>query len=283
MNQITGRAKETGVGLFSGEKISLEIAPPTENGLLFVLKDGQRALLTPSNVSTGFHNTVLNLPHGELRLIEHLLSACSSLGITHANFYVDGKEIPIFDGSAMSYLILLKEAGFSTFRREFLKLNSPVKVQEGPYWAEVLPANTPLFDVSISFPAPIGAQSIRYEHSPENYEREIARARTFGVIDSLEKARELYRGATLENVVIISRGRLLTQPRFPDEFVRHKVLDAAGDLWVLGSLLLAEYRGHGASHKLNQLLVKEMTASLEKITFSSRDPLPVPARSFMTA
>jgi UDP-3-O-[3-hydroxymyristoyl] N-acetylglucosamine deacetylase len=206
---------------------------------------------------------------GAVATIEHLMSALAGLGVDNALLEVDGPEIPILDGSAAEFVDAIDSVGLTRSRtpRRYLKVLKPVRVEKGQGFAELLPnARNFRLDVEIDFTNPIiGRQRKVIDLTPEIYRRDIARARTFGFIGDVEKLWKagFALGASLENTVAIGEDRVVNPEglRFADEFVRHKVLDAVGDLALAGTPMLATYRSYCGGHRLNCAVLEELFSS----------------------
>lgn len=194
---------------------------------------------------------------------EHLLAALAGLGVDNARVHVTGDEIPAMDGSARAFVEAIDAVGLRTLpepRRQW-RVVAPVRVRDGAGWAELRPAAAGLdLDCEIAFPAPIGRQRLRLSLSPGVFRRELAAARTFGFLRDAERLwREgLARGASLDNTLVLDRERLINPAglRFPDEFVRHKMLDVVGDLALVGGPVIGIFRSYLGGHALNMALVR---------------------------
>ncbi|MBI3075995.1 MAG: UDP-3-O-[3-hydroxymyristoyl] N-acetylglucosamine deacetylase, partial [Deltaproteobacteria bacterium] len=212
--------------------------------------------------------------------VEHLLSAFGGLGIDNALVELDGTEVPIMDGSAAPFVALIKAAGIrmQRRRRRFLVIKEPISVKDGEKEAALLPFGGFRVSYTIEFDHPLlSNQTYLLDFAQEIYEREIGPARTFGFLDEVEgmRANGLALGGSLENAVVVGAGRILNEEglRFPDEFVRHKILDALGDLWLLGRPLVGQFRAFKAGHSLNHRLLRKVMAvarSWEVLEFPSR-------------
>jgi UDP-3-O-[3-hydroxymyristoyl] N-acetylglucosamine deacetylase len=249
-----------GIGLHSGGRIRMCVRPGSE-GIAFV-REGVRIPARPGNVVDTRLNTTLGLRGVSVSTVEHLMSAFCGLGITDCEVEISGAEVPVFDGSALPMLALLRQAGQETLPGEIpaIEVREPITVGEGSSWIEALPGS---FCVSyeIDFPSrAIGAQ--RYVFDGADYDGLIAPARTFGMLKDVEMMRSagLALGGSLDNAVVVDGEKVLNPEglRFPDEFIRHKVLDLLGDLWLLGAPLIARVRAHRASHRLHVALAREI-------------------------
>jgi UDP-3-O-[3-hydroxymyristoyl] N-acetylglucosamine deacetylase len=205
--------------------------------------------------------------------VEHLLAALHGLGIDNALIEIDNPEVPIMDGSASCFVEAIDEAGLAELDspRRFLKVLKPVRVEDGTAYGELTPHNGFHLDVEIEFDTPvIGTQRIEIDLNPGSFRRELARARTFGFMKDVERlwASGLALGASLENTVAIGDDRVINREglRFSDEFVRHKALDAVGDLALAGAPILGAFRSHRGGHRLNTLVLKALFADAEAWT-----------------
>jgi len=203
------------------------------------------------------------LGNGEVRVstIEHLMSAIYSYGIDDLLIILDGEEIPIMDGSAAPFCMLLEEAGIREQRRpkRLLKVTKEVRVQEGDKFVQLRPSDEMIFEATIDFDHPaIGREHYRFNFTKSAFLKEIAKARTFGFLKEVQYLRSLglARGGSLENAIVLDDYGILNPEglRYPDEFVRHKILDAIGDLSLLGMPIMGEYRSFAGGHKLNHQL-----------------------------
>lgn len=261
----------TGVGLHSGARVNLTLRPaPAGTGIVFVRTDVPRRVeirAAASSVVDTRLATTLGAEDVRVGTVEHLMAALFGLGIDNCRVELDGPEVPIMDGSAGPFVYLVQSAGIELQRapRRFLVIRRPVTVEEGDKRAALLPA--PQFSIafSIEFDHPlIEAQAFRMVFSDRFFHREIARARTFGFLREVEqlKAMGLARGGSLENAVVIDEFNVVNEGglRFPDEFVRHKVLDSLGDLAMIGMPVIGHLEAHKSGHMLNHRLVTQVLA-----------------------
>ncbi len=255
-----------GIGLHTGERITVRLAPaPVDTGLVFVQGEDRVPALTSNVVSTVLATT-LGLPNGtRISTVEHFTAALAGMGVDNAIIEVDGTELPILDGSSRIFVDRILEAGIVEQRAERLVylVRRPFSVREGVKEATFWPA--PGFRVSytIEFAHPaIGEQRWDGVITPAIFKRELAAARTFGFLKEVEmlRAAGLARGGSGENAVVLDDTRVLNPEglRMPDEFVRHKVLDAVGDLALAGRPIVGHFVAHRSGHELNQRLVREM-------------------------
>lgn len=268
---LAGPAICAGVGVHSGERVRLSIRPASAgHGLVFVRSDvTDRDNRVPVSgdvvVASQLNTKIANADGVEVATIEHLMAALAALGVTNAVIELDGPELPIMDGSALPFVQLLDRAGF---RRQqtparFIEILEPIEVVEGDKVARLLPCDRYEMSFEIDFAsAAIGRQKVDFVVEERVFREEIAAARTFGFAEDVEALRRmgLARGGSLENAVVIDGDCILNPEglRMDQEFVRHKALDAIGDLYVLGAPLLARYEGVRGGHALNNKLVRAL-------------------------
>lgn len=266
---IAKRVESVGIGLHKGEPIRLILEPLEANtGIILHRSDlGVSFKAEPKNVVNTQMATVVGNEKGFVSTIEHLLSAINGYGIDNIRICVDANEIPVMDGSAISFCMLLDEAGVADLDepKRVILVRKEVEVREGNKFVKTMPSLNPKFDYSIKFDHPvIGEQRYVFEFSKSNFIKQIARARTFGFLKDLQKlqAQNLALGASLDNAVAIDDNRILNPEglRFENEFVRHKILDAIGDLSLLGAPLLGDYVAFAGSHDLNHKLTLAVLA-----------------------
>lgn len=263
-----------GVGVHTGDRVRLAVRPaPVGTGIVFVRTDvtdrDNRIPVSGEAVVDARLNTMIENAAGvRLSTIEHLMAAFAALGVSNAVVEVDGPELPILDGSALPFVQLLDRAGFR--RQEapvrYIEILEPIRVEEGDKSAALLPCDRYEMRFEIDFPTPvIGNQVVDFVVDEETFRSEIMAARTFGFAHEVEALRKagLARGGSLENAVVIDGDQILNPGglRMEREFVRHKALDAIGDLYVLGAPLLGRYEGVRAGHAINNLLVRALLAN----------------------
>lgn len=263
-----------GVGVHTGDRVRLAVRPaPVGTGIVFVRTDikdrDSRIPVSGEAVVDARLNTMIENAAGvRLSTIEHLMAAFAALGVSNAVVEVDGPELPILDGSALQFVQLLDRAGFR--RQEapvrYIEILEPIRVQDGDKSAALLPCDRYEMRFEIDFPTPvIGNQVVDFVVDEETFRKEIMAARTFGFAHEVEALRKagLARGGSLENAVVIDGDQILNPGglRMEREFVKHKALDAIGDLYVLGAPLLGRYEGVKAGHHINNLLVRELLAN----------------------
>jgi UDP-3-O-[3-hydroxymyristoyl] N-acetylglucosamine deacetylase len=258
-----------GVGLHTGQPASLKIWPaPPDQGIVFVRSDLKRPELIPArceNIRSTQNASTIGVNGTRISTVEHLLAALYGLRIDNALIEVQGPEVPIMDGSAEPFAELIEAAGTvrQARRRRKLIVTRTVRVEEEDKWAEFRPGADFRVHSTISFDHPlIGDQTLEVEFVNGNFREEISSARTFGFLHEVEalQAMGLAKGGSLQNAVILDSERVLNPEglRFPDEFVRHKVLDVLGDLMLLGLPIQGHYHGFKSGHAMNLKLVQAL-------------------------
>ncbi|MDR0580450.1 MAG: UDP-3-O-acyl-N-acetylglucosamine deacetylase [Campylobacteraceae bacterium] len=257
-----------GIGLHKGEPIRIVLEPmEADSGIIFYRQDiGMSVKAHPSNVINTQMATVIGISDKEsISTIEHLLSAVNSYGIDNLRIIINGGEIPVMDGSSASFCMMLDEAGIRTLEenKKIIVIKKEVEVRDGNKFSKVTPSNEPTYHFIIDFEHPaIGRQEYTYEFGKKNFLNDIARARTFGFLKEAQILRSmgLGLGGSLDNTIILDEKKILNPEglRFQNEFVRHKILDAIGDLCLLGMPMLGNYDSFAGSHKLNHMLTKEI-------------------------
>ena len=263
----------TGTGVHSGAPVSITLCPADgDAGIRFLLSNGDaegtEIAADPRSVTGVTLCTVLGDGNGaSIATVEHLLAALSGLGVDNALIEIDSSEVPIMDGSASRFVEAIDEAGLAELEtpRRFLKVLKRIAVEDAGAFGELTPNNGFHIDVEIDFDSPlIGSQRIEIDVNPGSFRRELSRARTFGFMKDVERlwAAGLALGASLENTVAIGDDRVINREglRFNDEFVRHKALDAVGDLALAGAPILGSFRSYRGGHRLNALVLKALFA-----------------------
>ncbi|HTS81550.1 MAG TPA: UDP-3-O-acyl-N-acetylglucosamine deacetylase [Myxococcaceae bacterium] len=260
-----------GVGLHSGAQVNLTLRPaPADHGIVFHRIDLPGAPGIPATAAHVVDSALAtNLGNGEARVgtVEHLLAALSGLGIDNVRVEVDGPEVPILDGSSGPFLYLVRSAGIRILEepKSFVVIRRPVTLREGDRQASIGPCNRLRIDCAIDFHHPlVPGQSLSVDFSGSSFSRELARARTFGFLKDVErlKAAGLARGGSLENAIVVDEFSILNPEglRYPDEFVRHKMLDALGDLALFGHPVIGHLRVKKSGHALHHRLVSRVLA-----------------------
>lgn len=281
----------TGVALHSGEPVLLTIHPAPENaGIWFTRTDCE----PPVKVRAYFENvcdTMLctSLQHQGVKVatVEHLLSALAGLGIDNAYIDVNAAEIPIMDGSAAPFVFLIQSAGIreQSAPKRYIRILKPIRVEDNGKFVQFTPYNGYKISFTIDFDHPVfntKPQTATMDFSVTSYVKELSRARTFGFLSDYEKLREcnLAKGGSLDNAVVVDNYRVLNEDglRFDDEFVKHKMLDAVGDLSLLGSSLIGAFEGYKSGHELNNKLLRELVVrqdAWEYTYFDSEAPAQI--------
>lgn len=283
--------KATGVGLHTGDKVLLTLCPaPVDTGIVFRRTDLNPVAEIPARADLVGETTLSTcLIHGEARVstIEHLLSAMAGLGVDNAYVDVTAPEIPIMDGSAAPFVFLLQSAGIveQHAAKKFIRVRKEVTVTDGDKTASFLPLEGFKISFGIDFDHPVfkhRAATTEIDFSTTSFVREVSRARTFGFVEEIEylRSRGLARGGSMDNAVVIDDYKVLNHGglRYDDEFVKHKVLDAIGDLYLLGYSLIGEYRAFKSGHALNNQALRTLIANKdawEMVTFEDVEQVPI--------
>jgi UDP-3-O-[3-hydroxymyristoyl] N-acetylglucosamine deacetylase len=287
-----------GVGVHSGQRVELILRPaPPDSGIVFRRTDLPEPVTIPVNAfavsDTRMASTIS--PAGDpgaakVQTIEHLMSACAGLGIDNLAIDIAGDEVPILDGSAASFVFLLQNAGIALqdAPRRFIRVKRAVEIREGEgaslKWARLEPYHGYKLSFEIEFKHQVvdaTGRSVEFDFSSGQYKRDIARARTFGFTKDVEmmRARGLGLGGNMDNVIVVDDNRVLNSEglRYDDEFVKHKILDAIGDLHIAGKPLLAAYTAYKSGHALNNKLLRKLLAdssAFEVVTFDIEADAP---------
>jgi UDP-3-O-[3-hydroxymyristoyl] N-acetylglucosamine deacetylase len=291
---IRSSNRAVGVGLHSSERVELTLHPaPPNSGIVF------RRIDLPQPVSIPLHPlavvdtrmaTTLGSGDAKIHTVEHLLSACAGLGLDNLIVDVDAEEIPILDGSASSFVYLLQSAGLQEqdAPKRFIRLRKPVEVRtkdgDGEKWARLEPHEGFRLNFAIEFDHPAidqTAQDYSFDFDMQAYVRDIARARTFGFMRDVDALRErgLAQGGSMENAIVMNESRILNQEglRFDAEFVKHKMLDAIGDLYVIGHPIIGAYSAYRSGHAVNNALLRAVLddpSSYEIVSFDDAATAP---------
>ncbi len=283
--------RATGVGLHSGEKVYLTLRPAAvDTGIRFRRVDLDPVVDIPANaelVTETMLCTGLSQAGGKVLTIEHLMSAFAGLGIDNAYVELSAPEVPIMDGSAGPFVFLLQSAGIveQAAAKRFIRIRKTVAVTDGDKSARFEPHNGFKIEFSIDFDHPVfenSAKSVCVDFATTSYIREVSRARTFGFMHEVEwmRGQGLALGGSLDNAIVLDEYRVLNNDglRYDDEFVKHKVLDAIGDLYLLGHPVIGAFVAHKSGHALNNLLLRRLLEEKEAWEYVSFDrPEDVPA------
>ena len=283
--------RATGVGLHTGKKVYLTLRPaPVDTGIVFRRVDLDSAVEIPAHANNVGDTTLsTTLVKGDVRIstVEHLLSAMAGLGIDNAYVEMNASEVPIMDGSAGPFVFLLQSAGIEEqpAAKKFIRIKREVRVDDGDKFASFLPRNGFKVSFTIDFDHPVfrgRPACAEVDFCSTSFVREVSRARTFGFMHEMENLRSqgLAQGGSVDNAIVVDDYRIVNEDglRYEDEFVRHKVLDAIGDLYLLGNSLIGEFRAHKSGHALNNMLLRELVAhpdAWEVVTFDDSEKAPI--------
>lgn len=283
--------RATGVGLHTGKKVYLTLRPaPVNTGIVFRRVDLDPVVEIPAraeNVSDTQLSTTLSANDASVSTVEHLLSAMAGLGIDNAYVDVNAPEIPIMDGSAGPFVFLIQSAGIDEqdAPKQFIRIKREITVTEDDKVATLLPCEGFKVSFTIDFDHPAfkgRSRTAEVDFGSTSFVREVSRARTFGFMREFEylRSRGLARGGSLDNAIVIDDYKVLNEDglRYEDEFVRHKVLDAIGDLYLLGKSLIGEFRAFKSGHALNNRVLRDLLAqpdAWELVTFEDTEEAPI--------
>jgi UDP-3-O-[3-hydroxymyristoyl] N-acetylglucosamine deacetylase len=285
--------RATGVGLHTGDKVYMTLRPAAaDTGIVFRrvdLAEPKDIRAAPQHVHDTRLSSTLELDGVRVGTVEHLMSALAGLGID--NVYVDlsASEIPIMDGSAGPFVFLLQSAGIveQNALKKFIRIKKTIEVRDGDKWVRFEPYSGFKMDFTIDFSHPVfehSSQHVVIDFAEHSYIKEISRARTFGFMHEVETLRSmgLARGGSLDNAVVLDEYRILNGEglRYADEFVRHKVLDAIGDLYLLGHPLIGAFYAHKSGHALNNRLLRALLADAEAWEYATFEQIEDAPRGF---
>jgi UDP-3-O-[3-hydroxymyristoyl] N-acetylglucosamine deacetylase len=287
---LKNKTKTTGVGLHSGEKVTLVLRPAAANtGIVFTRTDlapAPHARAEATSVVDTRLSTCISVGSARVATIEHLMSAFAGLGIDNVYVDIDGPEVPIMDGSAGPFVFLIQSAGIEEQKaaKRFVRITKPVEVREGDKWARFDPYQGFRVTFTIEYRHPVfssGQQSVVVDFAETSYVQALSRARTYGFMQDVEAMRSqgLALGGSLDNAIVMDDYRVLNSDglRYDDEFVKHKALDAIGDLYLLGHPVIGAYSGHKSGHALNNALVRRLlaeSAAYEMVSFDRSEEAP---------
>ncbi len=283
--------RATGVGLHTGKKVYLTLRPAAvDTGIVFRridLDPPVEITAKPENVGDTQLSTTLVRDDVRISTVEHLLSALAGLGIDNAFIDLSAPEVPIMDGSAGPFVFLIQSAGIveQNAPKRFIRIKRPIEVKEGEKWARFDPYEGFRVSFKIDFSHPAfnrGPQDATIDFATTSFVKEVSRARTFGFMRDIEQLRDrnLALGGTLDNAIVLDDYRVLNEDglRYEDEFVKHKVLDAIGDLYLLGRNLIGAFSGYKSGHALNNRLLRELLAdenAWELVTYDNASSAPI--------
>jgi len=282
--------RATGVGIHSGEKVYMTLRPAAINtGIVFRRVDLDPVVELPAHaqmVGDTLMSTTLVSDGVRVATVEHLLAAMAGLGIDNAYVELSAAEVPIMDGSAGPFVFLIQSAGIEEQEaaKRFVRIRKPVQVSDGDRWARFEPFDGFKVGFTIDFRHPLFAQAqsrAEIDFSQTSFVKAISRARTFGFMKDIEMLRErnLVLGGSMDNAIVLDEYRILNENglRYADEFVRHKILDAIGDIYLLGHGLIGAFNGHKSGHELNNQLLRTLladTSAYEVVSFDDANALP---------
>ncbi|MCK9366139.1 MAG: UDP-3-O-acyl-N-acetylglucosamine deacetylase [Metallibacterium scheffleri] len=283
--------RATGVGLHTGDKVYMTLRPAApDTGIVFRRTDLPTPIDIPSRCEfvgdTRLSSTLVR-DGARVGTVEHLLSAMAGLGIDNAYVDLSAPEVPIMDGSAGPFVFLLQSAGIEeqAVAKRFIRIKKPIKVEDGDKWARFEPFNGFKVGFSIEFKHPLFSsrtQRAEIDFSTTSFVKEVSRARTFGFMRDIEMLRErnLAMGGSMDNAIVLDDYRVLNEDglRYEDEFVKHKILDAIGDLYLLGHSLIGAFYGHKSGHELNNRLLRSLMADVaawEEVSFDDAELAPI--------
>lgn len=296
---LNNTIRATGVGLHSGEKVYLTLKPaPPNTGIVFCRTDLDPVVEIPAlaeNVGETTLSTTLIKDGVRVDTVEHLLSAMAGLGIDNAYVELSAAEVPIMDGSAGPFVFLIQSAGLQDqpVLKKFIRIKRKVLVEDGDKWASFKPFDGFKVSFTIDFDHPVFKNRIQkacVDFSSTSFVKEVSRARTFGFMRDIEylRSKNLALGGSMDNAIVVDDYRILNEDglRYDDEFVKHKVLDAIGDLYLLGNSLIGEFEGYKSGHGLNNKLLRALIAqedAWEVATFESFEDAPISYSRPLTA
>ena len=287
---LSSKIRASGVGLHTGKKISLTLKPaPSNSGIVFKRTDIESASIKASleNVFDTRLSTSLSNDEIKISTVEHLLSALAGIGIDNAIVELDGPEVPIMDGSARPFVFMIQSAGIQeqSEAKKFIKIKKTIEVKEDEKWAKIEPFNGFKVGFTIDFDHPAfseTSQSSEIDFSSVSYLSQVSRARTFGFAKDIELLRKnnLALGGSVNNAIVIDDYKVVNEEgvRFQDEFVKHKILDAIGDLYLLGHGLIGSFSAYKSGHHLNNLLLRELINNVhawEEVTIQNDSESPI--------
>lgn len=285
-------AKVTGIGLHSGKKVTLTLRPaPVNTGIIYARTDLNPVVYFPASADsirdTTLCTCMINDDGVRISTVEHLNAAMSALGLDNLIVEVDAPEIPIMDGSASPFIYLLLDAGIEEQNapKKFIRIKQTVRVEEGDKWAEFKPYSHGLrLDFTIDFTHPMITKEVRnykMEFSAQHFIQQLSRARTFTFMKDVEYLQSigLALGGSLDNAIVLDEYRILNEEglRFKNELVRHKMLDAVGDLFMCGYNILGDFKAYKSGHGLNNKLLRAVLANQsawEFVTFDDKQQIP---------
>ena len=280
----------TGVGLHTGKKINLRINPgQPDRGIVFIRTDmtSESIMASLKNVHDTRLSTTISNGNASVSTVEHLLSALAGLGIDNATIELDGPEVPIMDGSSRPFVFLIQSAGIceQNHPKKFIKITKDIEVMQNDKWAKIEPFDgfKVAFTIDFDHPSfPKETQTSTIDFSTISYLSQVSRARTFGFAKDIENLRKnnLALGGSVNNAIVIDDYKIINEDglRYKDEFVKHKILDAIGDLYLLGHSLIGSFSAFKSGHHLNNLLLRELVNNenaWEQVIIEDEDKTPI--------
>ena len=287
---LSSKIRASGVGLHTGKKISLTLKPaPSNSGIVFKRTDIESAPIKASLENVFDTRLSTSLSNNEIKIstVEHLLSALAGIGIDNAIVELDGPEVPIMDGSARPFVFMIQSAGIQeqSEAKKFIKIKKTIEVKQDEKWAKIEPFDGFKVAFTIDFDHPAfseTSQSSEIDFSSVSYLSQVSRARTFGFAKDIELLRKnnLALGGSVNNAIVIDDYKVVNEEgvRFQDEFVKHKILDAIGDLYLLGHGLIGSFSAYKSGHHLNNLLLRELINNVhawEEVTIQNDSESPI--------
>jgi len=287
---LSSKIRASGVGLHTGKKISLTLKPaPSNSGIVFKRTDVESAPIKASLENVFDTRLSTSLSNNEIKIstVEHLLSALAGIGIDNAIVELDGPEVPIMDGSARPFVFMIQSAGIQeqSEAKRFIKIKKTIEVKQDEKWAKIEPFDGFKVAFTIDFDHPAfseTSQSSEIDFSSVSYLSQVSRARTFGFAKDIELLRKnnLALGGSVNNAIVIDDYKVVNEEgvRFQDEFVKHKILDAIGDLYLLGHGLIGSFSAYKSGHHLNNLLLRELINNVhawEEVTIQNDSESPI--------
>jgi len=288
--------RATGVGLHTGEKVFLTLKPaPVDTGIVFFRVDLDEPVAikaTTESVTETIMSTTIESNGVKISTVEHLMSAFAGMGVDNAYVELSTHEVPIMDGSAAPFVFLLQSAGIAEQNKakKFIRIKKPLEVRDGDKWVRFDPFDGFKVTFTIDFDHPIFTNSVQHatvDFSTTSFIKEVSRARTFGFMDDLETLRKagLARGGSIDNAIVMDSFNILNDDglRYKDEFVKHKILDAVGDLYLLGHPLVGAFSAHKSGHALNNQILRQLLAQEDAWELTTLKDEPDTPISFVPA
>ncbi len=288
--------RATGVGLHTGEKVFLTLKPaPVDTGIVFYRVDLDQPVeikATTESVTETVMSTTIESNGVKISTVEHLMSAFAGMGVDNAYVELSTHEVPIMDGSAAPFVFLLQSAGIAEQNKakKFIRIKKPLEVRDGDKWVRFEPFDGFKVTFTIDFDHPIFKNSVQHatvDFSTTSFIKEVSRARTFGFMDDLETLRKagLARGGSIDNAIVMDSFNILNDDglRYKDEFVKHKILDAVGDLYLLGHPLVGAFSAHKSGHALNNQILRQLLAEEDAWELTTLKDEPNTPISFVPA